>query len=146
MYKQQIKEILERNNIPIIDIYIEEHNNYIDIQLDNMSLPIEFITTILDDEIDKKLNIDFDNYKDELDYNHTLEEAKEIFNTLPQQQELVLVDTNNYSIKLEYVDNRIMLDCRLGNNFYTRYEEMNNDFNLIPYIQISKRIKKYGTF
>ena len=146
MIKGQIKEILESNNIPTIDIFIEEHDNYIDITLDDLSLPIDFITNTLENEIDNKLNIDFDDYKDELDYNRTLEEAKEIFNSLPQEQELVLVDTDNYYIKLEYVDNRIMLDCRLGNHFYSRYEEMTNDFNLIPYIQIAKRINKYGKF
>lgn len=143
---KKIKEILERESIPTIDIYIEEHDNYIDIKLDDMSLPLNFITDILEDEINKNLNIDFDEYKDELDYNRTLEETKEIFNSLPQDQALVLVDTDNYSIKLEYVDNRIMLDCQLGNHFYTRYEEMKNDFNLIPYIQIARRINKYGKF
>ena len=148
MIKEKILEILERESIPTQNIIITKIDDEINVELNDMYLPIIFIRDLLEFEFDKYINVDYNSELEEDDYNNSVQVARELLDEVKERERIILVDDGNYVIQIDYYDDldQTVLTAVLDNAIHSRYDNIYDEYLLARYVRIAIRIRGFHKF
>ena len=149
MKQETIIKLLKENKIETNSITFEKDGSFINMILNDTLLPIIKINELLCDyneEEFERVNLYFNTELDDIDFNDKVTYARELLETLPEEQEIRLADTGYYYIYLKLENDKPVLDMQLNNKWYARYLKLKDEYQLAEYLQIARRIEETGTF
>lgn len=148
MNKEKILEILERENIPTQNIKITKIDDEINVELNDMYLPIVFIRNLFEYEFDEHINVDYNSELEEDDYKNSVQVARELLEEVKERERIILVDDGNYIIQIDYYDDlkQTVLTAVLDNAIHSRYDNLYNEYMLAKYVRIARRIRVFHKF
>lgn len=148
MQQEKILEILERESIPTQNIIITKIDDEINVELNDMYLPIIFIRDLLEYEFDKYINVDYNSELDEEEYNNSVQVARELLEEVKERERIILVDDGNYIVQINYYEDleQTVLTAVLDNAIHSRYDNLYNEYMLAKYVRIARRIRVFHKF
>lgn len=148
MIKEKILEILERESIPTENITITTIDDEINVELNDMYLPIVFIRDLFEYEFDEHINVDYNSELEENDYQNSVQVARELLDEVKQEERIILVDDGNYIIQIDYYEDldQTVLTAVLDNAIHSRYDNLYNEYMLAKYVRIARRIRVFHKF
>ena len=148
MNKEKILEILERENIPIQNIIITKIDDDINVELNDMYLPIVFIRNLFEYEFDENIEVNYNSELEEDDYQNSIQVARELLDEVKERERIILVDDGNYVIQIDYYDDseQTVLTAVLDNPIHSRYDNIYDEYMLARYIRIARRIRVFHKF
>lgn len=148
MIKEKILEILERESIPTENITITTIDDEINVELNDMYLPIVFIRDLFEYEFDEHINVDYNSELEENDYQNSVQVARELLDELKKEERIILVDDGNYIIQIDYYEDldQTVLTAVLDNAIHSRYDNLYNEYMLAKYVRIARRIRVFHKF
>lgn len=148
MNKEKILEILERENIPTQNIKITKIDNEINVELNDMYLPIVFIRDLLEYEFDEHIEVNYNSELEENDYQNSIQVARELLDEVKKEERIILVDDGNYRIQIDYYDDleQTVLTAVLDDAIHSRYDNLYNEYLLSKYVRIARRIRVFHKF
>ena len=148
MIKEKILEILERENIPIQNIIITNIDDEINVELNDMYLPIVFIRNLFEYEFDEHIEVNYNSELEEDDYKNSVQVARELLEEVKERERIILVDDGNYVIQIDYYDDleQTVLTAVLDDAIHSRYDNLYNEYLLSKYVRIARRIRVFHKF
>lgn len=148
MIKEKILEILERESIPTENITITQTDDEINVELNDMYLPIVFIRDLFEYEFDEHINVDYNSELDEEEYNNSVQVARELLEEVKEEERIILVDDGNYIIQIDYYNDleQTVLTAVLDDAIHSRYDNLYNEYMLAKYVRIARRIRLFHKF
>lgn len=148
MIKEQIKEILERESIPTQNIKITKIDDDINVELNDMYLPIVFIRNLFEYEFDEHIDVNYNSELEEDDYQNSVQVARELLDEVKERERIILVDDGNYIVQIDYYDDleQTVLTAVLDDAIHSRYDNIYNEYLLAKYIRIARRIRVFHKF
>ena len=148
MCKEKILEILERESIPTQNIKITKIDDEINVELNDMYLPIVFIRNLLEDKFDEHIEVNYNSELEEDDYQNSIQVARELLDEVKKEERIILVDDGNYRIQIDYYDDleQTVLTAVLDNAIHSRYDNLYNEYMLAKYVRIARRIRVFHKF
>ena len=148
MIKEKILEILERESVPTENITITQTDDDINVELNDMYLPIVFIRDLFEYEFDEQINVDYNSELEEDDYQNSVQVARELLEEVKEREKIILVDDGNYIVQIDYYEdlNQTVLTAVLDNPIHSRYDNLYNEYLLAKYVRIARRIRVFHKF
>lgn len=148
MIKEKILEVLERESIPTQNITITQTDDDINVELNDMYLPIVFIRNLFEYEFDEHIEVNYNPELEEDDYQNSVQVARELLDEVKERERIILVDDGNYVIQIDYYDdlNQTVLTAVLDNPIHSRYDNLYNEYLLAKYVRIARRIRVFHKF
>lgn len=148
MIKEKILEILERESIPTENITITTIDDEINVELNDMYLPIVFIRNLFAYEFDEHIEVNYNPKLEEDDYKNSVQVARELLEEVKERERIILVDDGNYRIQIDYYDDleQIVLTAVLDDAIHSRYDNLYNEYMLAKYVRIARRIRVFHKF